>query len=101
MTARFDFPDYYITEQLYTGIKALVYPGVSNSDKLPVVTQILVKQRMFDPFFTTKAVGKGTGMSLAISYQIVTEKHLGTLRCDSELGEGRATFTVTIPTRQT
>ncbi len=58
-----------------------------------------VKQRLFDPFFTTKPVGKGTGMGLSISYQVVTEKHKGTLHCVSALGQG-ATFIVTIPTRQ-
>ncbi|MEH2191832.1 MAG: AAA family ATPase [Nostoc sp.] len=55
-----------------------------------------VKQRLFDPFFTTKPVGKGTGMGLSISYQIVAEKHKGTLQCVSELGQG-ATFIIMIP----
>jgi len=34
-----------------------------------------VQQRIFDPFFTTKPVGKGIGMGMSISYQIITEKH--------------------------
>jgi signal transduction histidine kinase len=55
-----------------------------------------VKQRLFDPFFTTKPVGKGTGMGLSISYQIVAEKHKGKLQCVSELGQG-ATFIIIIP----
>ncbi|MEH2285719.1 MAG: AAA family ATPase [Nostoc sp.] len=55
-----------------------------------------IKQRLFDPFFTTKPVGKGTGMGLSISYQIVVEKHKGTLQCVSEPGQG-ATFTIVIP----
>ncbi|MEH2440451.1 ATP-binding sensor histidine kinase [Nostoc sp.] len=55
-----------------------------------------IKQKLFDPFFTTKAVGKGTGMGLSISYQIVAEKHKGTLQCVSELGQG-ATFIIMIP----
>ncbi|MFN6464572.1 MAG: AAA family ATPase [Nostoc sp. DedVER02] len=55
-----------------------------------------IKQRLFDPFFTTKAIGKGTGMGLSISYQIVTEKHKGKLQCVSEPGQG-ATFFVIIP----
>lgn len=57
------------------------------------------QQRLFDPFFTTKAVGKGTGLGMSISHQIVTEKHGGSLRCTSVLGEGTE-FVVDIPTRQ-
>ncbi len=55
-----------------------------------------VRQRIFDPFFTTKSVGKGTGMGLAISYQIVSERHEGTLECFSEPGQGTE-FVIQIP----
>jgi two-component system, NtrC family, sensor kinase len=55
-----------------------------------------VKQRLFDPFFTTKAIGKGTGLGLSISYQVVTEKHRGTLTCQSALGQGTQ-FVITLP----
>ncbi len=47
-----------------------------------------VQEKIFNPFFTTKPVGKGTGMGLATSYQIVTENHRGNLRCCSTLGKG-------------
>lgn len=52
--------------------------------------------RLFDPFFTTKPVGKGTGMGLSISYQIVTERHGGSLHCTSSPGQG-AEFAIEIP----
>ena len=55
-----------------------------------------VKERLFDPFFTTKPVGKGTGLGLSISYQIIVEKHGGTLRCISEPGQGTE-FWIEIP----
>ncbi|MEB3337859.1 MAG: ATP-binding protein [Leptolyngbyaceae bacterium] len=55
-----------------------------------------VQEQLFDPFFTTKPVGKGTGMGLSISYQIVTEKHGGFLKCVSTPGQG-AEFVIGIP----
>ncbi|HEY9889641.1 MAG TPA: ATP-binding protein, partial [Candidatus Obscuribacterales bacterium] len=58
-----------------------------------------VQQRIFDPFFTTKAVGKGTGMGMSISYQIITEKHGGRLKCFSTVGQGTE-FIIHIPIRQ-
>ncbi|MDJ1183518.1 PAS domain S-box protein [Roseofilum casamattae] len=51
--------------------------------------------KLFDPFFTTKPVGKGTGMGLSISYQIIAEKHKGKLSCNSQ--PGQTTFTIEIP----
>ncbi|MBD2452350.1 sensor histidine kinase [Nostoc sp. FACHB-152] len=58
-----------------------------------------VQSRVFDPFFTTKPVGKGTGMGMAISYQIITEKHKGKLQCFSTIGEGTK-FIIQLPIQQ-
>lgn len=57
------------------------------------------QQRIFDPFFTTKPLGKGTGMGLSISYQIVVEKHGGQLDCRSTPGQGTE-FIIRIPLRE-
>jgi two-component system, NtrC family, sensor kinase len=54
-----------------------------------------IKEKIFDPFFTTKPVGEGTGMGLAICYQIV-EKHQGKIQVISQLGQGTE-FVVTLP----
>lgn len=51
--------------------------------------------KIFDPFFTTKLVGKGTGLGLNVSYNII-QKHNGTIAVDSEVGKG-TTFTVRLP----
>ncbi len=56
----------------------------------------VVKAKIFDPFFTTKPVGKGTGIGLSISYQIVVDKHQGSIQCLSEVGSGTE-FLVEIP----
>ncbi|MBL1175629.1 ATP-binding protein [Pantanalinema sp. GBBB05] len=57
------------------------------------------RKRLFEPFFTTKPIGKGTGMGMPISYQIITEKHHGKLECFSKVGEGTA-FIIQIPLQQ-
>ncbi|NQE35716.1 sensor histidine kinase [Microcoleus asticus] len=59
----------------------------------------LIRSKLFDPFFTTKPVGKGIGLGLSISHQIVTEKHGGKIECDSTLDKGTE-FIVKIPVRQ-
>ncbi len=58
-----------------------------------------VQAKIFDPFFTTKSVGKGTGMGLPTSYQIVTKNHQGNFTFTSVLGEGTE-FTVYLPFRK-
>lgn len=55
-----------------------------------------VKQRVFDYMFTTKPVGKGIGLGMAIAYQIVVDKHRGTIEVDSTPGYGTE-FTIRIP----
>jgi two-component system, NtrC family, sensor kinase len=58
-----------------------------------------VRQQIFNPFFTTKPLGKGTGMGMSISYQIITERHNGKLEYFSTPEEGTE-FTIQIPVRQ-
>ncbi len=58
-----------------------------------------IQPRILDPFFTTKPIGKGTGMGMSISYQIITEKHGGELTFISNVGQG-TTFVINIPIRQ-
>lgn len=67
-------------------------------DNGPGMTQH-VKQQLFVPFFTTKPTGQGTGLGLSISYQIVVDKHGGSLHCFSQPGEG-AEFWIEIPVSQ-
>ncbi|GAB3839751.1 ATP-binding protein [Hymenobacter jeollabukensis] len=55
-----------------------------------------VQAQVFEAFFTTKPVGEGTGLGLALSHDIVTSGHGGTLTLHSEEGVG-TTFTITLP----
>jgi|Deesub1362A_J573_1020465.scaffolds.fasta_scaffold00938_3 signal transduction histidine kinase/predicted CoA-binding protein len=45
-----------------------------------------IQGKIFDTFFTTKGPGKGTGLGLDISYNIVAQKHRGDIRVTSEPG---------------
>lgn len=56
-----------------------------------------VARRAFESFFTTKEIGKGTGLGLFISYNLVTEID-GTIAMESELGKG-TTMIIRIPKR--
>lgn len=67
-------------------------------DNGPGMTET-VRQQLFNPFFTTKPIGKGTGLGLSISYQIVVDKHGGSIQCFSQPGQG-AEFRIEIPVLQ-
>ncbi len=53
------------------------------------------QSKVFDAFFTTKPPGKGTGLGLNISYNIVVLKHRGDIRLSSE--PGKTHFEVRLP----
>lgn len=52
--------------------------------------------KIFEPFFTTKEIGKGTGLGLSISYDIIVNKHNGSINVKSEYGHG-SVFTIILP----
>ena len=60
-------------------------PGIPND----------LQGKVFDPFFTTKDTGRGTGLGLWVSYDIV-QKLGGTILFKSQVGQGTI-FTVSIP----
>jgi len=52
-------------------------------------------KKIFDPFFTTKPVGRGMGLGLYITYEII-HAHGGAIQVESREGAG-SIFTVTLP----
>jgi two-component system NtrC family sensor kinase len=77
---------------------------VSRRDKDTIVVEVTDdgpgipedrRRKVFDPFYTTKDTGKGTGLGLWVSYDIIA-KMGGAIQLKSEVGVG-TTFTVSIP----
>jgi signal transduction histidine kinase len=84
--------------KIRTSISGSKWVQIAIADNGPGMPEAIQKQ-IFNPFFTTKPIGKGTGIGMAISYQIVSEKHNGKLECFSTVGEGTK-FIIQIPIKQ-
>ena len=54
-----------------------------------------IQARIYEPFFTTKPPGKGTGLGLHISHDIVANRHRGLLLVESQ--PGKTKFKVILP----
>ena len=54
-----------------------------------------VRKRIFDPFFSTKRPGKGSGLGMSVSYQIINN-HGGEIRVENKEDWG-ASFTIRLP----
>jgi len=54
-----------------------------------------IQAKVFDPFFTTKPAGQGTGLGLSLSAGVIHD-HGGTIRLESEPGQGAA-FVIELP----
>ncbi len=57
-----------------------------------------IQSRIFEAFFTTKPVGKGTGLGLHISYNIIVLKHHGRITVESK--PGYTCFKIALPFNQ-
>lgn len=97
-------------------IKDVIASGAAKKGLIQVSTRILgdevyiviedsgkgmpedVMRKIFDPFFTTKEPGKGTGQGLAISHDIIANKHKGRIEVHSEMGKGTQ-FSIILPLR--
>lgn len=78
------------------GLSPGEYVSFSVTDSGSGMTEA-VRARIFEPFFTTKALGKGTGLGLAMAYGTI-QAHGGAIEVDTEVGRG-TTFRVYLPSR--
>ncbi len=56
-----------------------------------------VQKRIFEPFYTTKGPGVGSGLGLHIVYNIIVDKHHGSVKVNSH--PGYTCFQITLPTQ--
>lgn len=84
--------------RIHTEVTDLNMVKIAIADNGPGIEESL-RSRLFDPFFTTKPVGKGSGLGLSISYQIIVQKHRGNITCTSSVGKG-GEFAIEIPIEQ-
>lgn len=80
-----------VTVQTAWNGKEIVVSVIDNGGGIPDE----IRERIFEPFFTTKDVGEGTGMGLAVVYDVVT-KHDGRIVVDSDEGRGTR-FDIILP----
>jgi len=72
-----------IVLKTYQEDKNVVVEIVDNGPGIPKDIQT----RIYEPFFTTKPPGKGTGLGLHISHDIIANRHHGQLLVESRPGE--------------
>jgi signal transduction histidine kinase len=77
----------------YAGDNQVIVEIVDNGPGIPED----IRPRIFEPFFTTKPPGKGTGLGLHISHDIVTNRHHGELLVESRPGETK--FKIILPVK--
>ncbi len=77
------------------GVPRAIICIADNGPGIPLSNQ----EKLFMPFYTTKPLGKGTGIGLSLSYDIIVNKHGGELHCYSQPGEG-AEFWIELPVKQ-
>ena len=80
-----------ISLRTYTEDNKVVVEITDNGPGIPEEIQA----RIYDPFFTTKPPGKGTGLGLHISHDIVANRHHGLLLVEST--PGKTKFKVILP----
>jgi signal transduction histidine kinase len=86
------------TIRICTEVTDREFVTIQITDNGPGMTEE-VRTRLFDPFYTPKTNGKSTKIGLALSYQIVVDKHGGQMQCISAPGQGTE-FIIAIPIRQ-
>jgi signal transduction histidine kinase len=91
--------------QAFLNIIANALQSIDDKGKVTIVTKIINEEihiaiedtghgiteenlkKIFDPFFTTKETGKGIGLGLTITFNIIRE-HKGTIQYESKAGSG-------------
>jgi signal transduction histidine kinase len=64
---------------------------IDNGMGIPIEMQ----DKIYDPFFTSKKVGKGTGLGLAVSFNLIKE-HRGKVSFNTSVGVGTE-FVIELP----